>query len=120
MNTPKNTDEIIKMLRETPWFSICAGCVHSDVCKHTEEVKKKNAKDGCEHFKQRLDPERYWTINEMFEPIFQWMQHHYPAGGVSFHVDHNSAKMMQEHGVSVYSKDIQECCCCFQTDENGG
>lgn len=80
---------------------MCPVCKHKNVCKKIEEVEER-----CSDFEDATLYQRYSSIHHFFQPIFDWIKFHYPAGEVKFIVDHNSAKMMIEHGPSVFSKDI--------------
>lgn len=90
------------------WANKCNSCIHKDVCKHMDD----SPKDNCDFYKYHANPKRHGDISEFFYPIFEWLEFHYPSGEVYFHVDHNSAKMLQEYRVSVYSKLLREYCCC--------
>lgn len=83
-------------------FSACNYCAHRDVCKKVYEERKPN--EFCQDFLGNEDYTRYSAINEMFQPIFKWMQHHYPHGDTRFIVDNSSAKMMIEYGAYAYDK----------------
>lgn len=48
----------------------------------------------------------YDKINELFEPIFQWIKEHYPDGAY-FLVDKNSAKLYASEMYTVYSEEIK-------------
>lgn len=48
----------------------------------------------------------YDKINELFEPIFQWIKEHYPDGAY-FLVDKNSAKLYANETHTVYSEEIK-------------
>lgn len=106
--------EKAKQLLETvfSWGNKCSSCIHKDVCKHMDGQPK----DSCDFHKYNPNPKRYGDIYEFFYPIFEWLEFHYPSGEVYFHVDKNSAKMLQEYRVSVYSKSLSNYCCCAQKD----
>lgn len=80
----------------------CPSCAHKNVCKKIEESDSQ-----CSDFYDATTYQRYSSIYHFFQPIFDWIKFHYPAGEVKFIVDHNSAKMMIEHGPAVFSKEIQ-------------
>ena len=48
----------------------------------------------------------YNSVYDLFQPIFNWLQCHYPAGEVKFIVDKNSAEMIQKYGVMVLDKSL--------------
>lgn len=81
----------------------CGSCMHEDVCKLITEDW-----ETCPHFRSSADPKVYGNIYAMFQPIFEWLSLHYPSGEVAFLVDKNSAKMWQEHGPSVYSRELMD------------
>lgn len=99
IETEKLNEEIGKFAHE---MFMCNACVHKNVCK------LKGSAEKCDDYLCVKNPKEYSHIYEMFEPIFGWLKTHYPAGGVRFVVDSNSAIMIQEHGVSVFSKEIRE------------
>lgn len=80
---------------------MCPQCAHENVCS-----KKGNTEIPCKDFLVNGNYKRYGNINDLFQPIFDWIQYHYPSGEVIFIVDKNSAKMHLEHGVNAYSKEI--------------
>lgn len=80
---------------------LCLNCEHRAVCKKIDEPAKE-----CKEFMDATTYQRYSSINHFFQPVFDWIQYHYPAGEVKFIVDHNSAKMMIEHGPFVVDKTI--------------
>lgn len=95
--TPEYVAEGIKNL-----FSICPDCVKNDVCK----IKDEPQNEMCPYFVNACNYKRYGNIYDMFQPIFDWLKFHYPAGEVYFWVDNNSAKMMQNYRVVAFSKEI--------------
>lgn len=80
------------------FFSICGGCIKSDVCK----IKGTPESKCCKSFYSNMNHKQYGKIYDMFNPIFEWMNYHYPSGEIYFLVDKNSAKMLQEHGAHVF------------------
>lgn len=101
MKFPENLNDMYKLTKNTLWGSLCSQCDHKEVCKYLDE-----SKDKCENFKERMNYRLHRSINEMFEPIFKWMQFHYPAGGVTFYVEHNRAQMHLDYNVTVFDKSI--------------
>lgn len=83
---------------------LCLNCEHKAVCKKIDEPAKE-----CKEFMDANTYQRYSSIDHFFQPIFDWIQYHYPAGEVKFILDHNSAKMMIEHGPFVVDKSIMGC-----------
>lgn len=83
---------------------LCPSCAHKDVCKKADEPARE-----CNDFMSATGYQQYGSINHFFQPIFDWIQYHYPAGEVKFIVDYNSAKMMIEHGPFVVDKSIMGC-----------
>lgn len=84
-------------------FIMCESCAHKNVCKKIEDKKEK-----CDDFLNGGAYKVYGNIYDMFQPIFDWIKVHYPAGEVKFVVDYNSAKMYQEHGPFVVSKELKQ------------
>lgn len=91
----------------------CNSCIHKEVCRKREEFEslesqslEEEKKQECKDFREDIDYKRYGNIYEIFQPIFKWLQMHYPHGEVKFLVDHSSALMLQEHGIAVYDKDL--------------
>ncbi len=78
----------------------CELCSHKNVCKKIDEKAEK----CCEDYIQQASYKFYGNINDLFQPIFDWIQLHYPAGGVKFEVDRNSARMYLEYGPFVLSR----------------
>lgn len=79
----------------------CQNCSHKDVCNKIDDPE-----NDCEHFIDGSIYKKYASINQMFQPIFDWLNFHYPHGEVHFVVDGMSAKMYQEHGAYVASKQL--------------
>lgn len=91
--TPEKVAESIEN-----FFSMCGGCIKSDVCK----IKGTEESRCCKSFYSSMNHKRYGNIHDMFKPIFEWINYHYPSGEVRFWVDNNSAKMFLEHGIFVF------------------
>lgn len=53
---------------------------------------------------KQYNPKRYGDIYALFQPIFEWLQTHYPSGEVRFIVDKTSAQMIINHNSAVFSK----------------
>lgn len=45
-------------------------------------------------------------LNELFEPIFEWIKENYPDGAY-FLVDKNSAKLYANESLAIYSQEIR-------------
>lgn len=82
---------------------LCRSCAHKNVCKKIDEKE-----ENCSDFMDATDYQKYASIYHFFDPIFDWMKFHYPAGDVKFIVDHNSAKMFLEYKPCVFSKEITQ------------
>ena len=80
---------------------MCQTCAHKNVCKKINEQI-----DGCEDFLNSGTYKIYGNIYDMFQPIFDWLNFHHPHGDVKFVVDNMGAKMYQEHGPFVSSKQL--------------
>lgn len=48
----------------------------------------------------------YDKINDLFEPIFQWLKNNYPNGAY-FLVDKNCAKLYSNENITVFSEEIK-------------
>lgn len=82
---------------------LCFNCEHKAVCRKMDDPE-----EGCEDFMDATTYKQYASIYHFFQPIFDWIKFHYPAGEVKFLVDHNSARMLIEHGPFVASKELKE------------
>ena len=82
---------------------LCRNCAHRNVCKKIEDKEEK-----CGDFMDATTYKQYASIYHFFDPIFDWIKFHYPAGEVKFIVDHNSAKMFLEYKPCVFSKEINQ------------
>lgn len=105
MELPEDFDEVYKTMKNVLWGSLCSQCDHKDVCRYFDE-----SKDKCDNFKERMNYKLHRSINEMFQPIFDWMKFHYPAGGVTFYVENNKAQMHLDYNVAVFDKSLSYCC----------
>ena len=85
---------------------MCKECKHKKVCKNREEFER--SLEVCEDFENARNYEMYGNIYDMFQPIFDWMQKHYPSGEMLFLVDSRSAKMVHEHKVMAFDKHLRE------------
>lgn len=82
---------------------LCSNCEHKDVCRKIDDPE-----EGCKDFMDATTYKQYASIYHFFQPIFDWIKFHYPAGEVKFLVDQNSARMLIEHGPFVVSKELKE------------
>lgn len=82
----------------------CGFCAHKNVCKHADEMPER-----CENFKTEPNYKIHGNIDQLFQPIFKWIQFHYPAGGVCFYVDHDTAKMKIDHGPYIFDDKYKRC-----------
>lgn len=112
MDYHNSQKEFVNKMMDALWAapSMCDTCNHKAVCKYTEENREK-----CDDYKHDPDYRRHGDIQELFQPIFDWMQRHYPAGGVSFYVDSISAKMQLDYGAKAFNKRVFENMCCCDT-----
>ena len=83
---------------------MCRSCKHNKVCKNRERFEK--SLEICKDFDNSNNPETYGNIYDMFQPIFEWMQKHYPSGEMFFIVDSRSARMYHDYKVSAYDKNM--------------
>lgn len=88
----------------TPNLLPCRSCVHEHVCKRADENRIK-----CDDYKQKISYMVHRNIDQLFQPIFKWIQHHYPSGGVSFLVDSKTAKMKIDYGPYVFDDSLKNC-----------
>lgn len=63
----------------------CHNCVHETVCRFNcvhETICKfaLNGKD-CEHHIYNADPKIYGDLQELIEPVCEWVRTHYPSEG---------------------------------------
>lgn len=82
---------------------MCNSCAHNEVCKNL------NSYSGtvCKDFLNSGNHKRYGNIQDLFQPIFDWLQFHHPHGDVIFIVDNTSAQMHLKHGVFALSKELR-------------
>lgn len=86
-------------------LSLCRKCKHNDVCKYLQE--REGQAEPCKDFLNAGDYKTYGNIYSFFQPIFDWLNCHYPSGDVRFVVDNTSAKMYLEHGPFVASEELK-------------
>lgn len=94
---------VSEAMKDSKSFFLCPNCSHKDVCKKRDKPDRQ-----CNDFMDATTFKQYASIYHFFQPIFDWLKFHYPAGEVKFIVDGTSAKMVLEHGPSVFSKEITE------------
>lgn len=82
----------------------CNSCVHKSVCKYEDKKREK-----CENYRAEISYTVHGNIDALFQPIFKWIQHHYPSGGVSFYVENDTAKMKIDHGPYVFDDKYKNC-----------
>ena len=105
-DTFESFEKVAKKMVNSKKIYLCPQCKHKEVCKKIEESAA-----NCADFLNASSYKIYGNIHSMFQPIFDWLNFHYPAGEVRFVVDRNSAKMYQEHGPFVASKELTDFCC---------
>lgn len=88
----------------TDMFSACKSCAHNNVCKKIEE--RKDTTELCTDFLNAGNYKTYGNIYDMFQPIFDWIEFHYPSHDVKFIVDYASAQMYIEHKVYAFKKNM--------------
>lgn len=86
--------------------TLCNACAHKEICKMVDDSPV-----PCEHYSNAEIYKVYPSIYDLFEPIFNWIETHYPSHEVRFIVDHSSAQMYIEHKVAAYSKEIRNYAC---------
>lgn len=92
---------INKAMENSKAIFFCPNCIHKNVCKKLDETGKE-----CADFMSASTYKQYGSVYSLFQPVFEWIKFHYPAGEVRFIVDHNSARMMIDHGPFVLSKEL--------------
>lgn len=76
----------------------CGNCVHNRVCK----FRDKEENPCCADHIYNADPKRYGDLQELIEPVCEWMRNHYPSEG-KLTVDKYSAQLeIPIHGVYSY------------------
>lgn len=106
-NTNQIYEKVADAIKNSKKLFLCSHCQHKEVCKNIEELD-----DKCPHFLNSGTYKTYGNIYTMFQPIFDWLNFHYPAGEVKFVVDNTSARMYQEHGPFVASKQLVDLSLC--------
>lgn len=87
-------------------FSMCSKCAHKNVCKYIQE--RDHFQSTCEDYLSSNNPKIYGNIYSMFEPVFKWIQHHYPSEDVKFVVERHGAQMYLPHGVFASSEALKK------------
>lgn len=96
-------EKVAEAVQNSKKIFLCSHCQHKEVCKNVDDPS-----GHCPHFLNADTHKMYGSIHDMFQPIFDWLSYHYPAGEVRFVVDRNTAKMYQEHGPFVVSKELTD------------
>lgn len=86
----------MKTYKVNEWRN-CNNCIFNQMCN------KKN-KINCLNHIYNADPKRYGDINELLEPIFNWINIHYP-NDTKMIIDRTSATLLIEHK-EYFSKEI--------------
>lgn len=84
-------------------FKFCEKCQHKNVCG-----KKDSEEPDCVDYFPKHGHECYGNIYEMFDPIFEWMEYHYPSTDIQFVVEKSKATLYMEHKVTAFSKTIRQ------------
>lgn len=88
-------------LHERKDWRTCDNCVHEKVCRFALNGEFKD----CKHHIYDADPKRYGDLQELIDPVCEWIRNHYPSDGKLI-VDKYSATLeIPVHG--VYSEEIQ-------------
>ena len=73
----------------------CGNCVHRDVCRFMLNGEF----EGCEHHIYNANPKTYGDLQELIDPVCEWVRTHYPSDG-KLVVDKYSATLeIPVHGV---------------------
>ena len=79
----------------------CDNCVHRSVCRFMLNGEFKD----CERHIYNADPKTYGDLQELIDPVCEWIKTHYPSDGKLI-VDKYSATLeIPVHG--VYSEEIR-------------
>lgn len=77
----------------------CGNCVHKYMCRFRKDDKDP---DSCVNHIYNADPERYGDLQELIDPVCEWIRTHYPSDG-KLTVDKYSATLeIPVHGVYSY------------------
>lgn len=76
-------------------WRICKNCFHRAVC----EFKSKDGPLECEHHIYDADPKRYGDLQELIEPVCEWIATHYPSDGQLVVDKYSATVIMPVHGV---------------------
>lgn len=66
----------------------CSNCVHSWVCRFRMDKDP----DSCANHIYNADPKRYGDLQELIDPVCEWIRNHYPSEG-KLTVDKYSAQL---------------------------
>lgn len=84
---------------------LCPVCAHKDVCALKE--KKEN---GCAHFSDVSSYKKYYSIHSMFQPIFDWLNFHYPSTDAIFIIEKRKAQLHIPYDICEFEKKFHESC----------
>lgn len=80
----------------------CGNCVHEKVCRFALNGEYKD----CKQHIYNADPKTYGDLQELIDPVCEWIKNHYPSDGKLI-VDKYSATIeIPVHG--VYSEEIRD------------
>lgn len=83
--------------RRKDWRT-CGNCVHEKVCRFALNGEYKD----CKRHIYDSDPKRYGDLQELIDPVCEWIRNHYPSDGKLI-VDKYSATLeIPVHGVYSY------------------
>lgn len=86
---------------------LCPECIHNDVC-----ALKEHGGNRCEHFSEKSNYKKYYSIHSMFQPIFDWLGFHYPSTDAIFIVEKRKAQLHIPYDICEFEKKFHESCRC--------
>lgn len=92
------------MYHEKKDWRTCNNCASKYVCKYKEND------DNCAYHIDETDPQLYWHIQSALEPIWAWLNLHYP-NETKLLIDKNSAQLLIEHK-TFYSEELRKTYVC--------
>lgn len=92
------------MYHEKKDWRTCDNCANKYVCKY------KDNDNNCTCHIDETDPKLYWHIQSALEPVWAWLNLHYP-NETKLLIDKNSAQLLTEHK-TFYSEELRKTYVC--------
>lgn len=92
------------MYHEKKDWRTCNNCASKYVCKY------KDNDNNCACHIDETDPKTYWHIQSALEPVWAWLNLHYP-NETKLLIDKNSAQLLIEHK-TFYSEELRKTYVC--------